>query len=95
MVMFEAWAAGTPVVATNHGGPPEFMAEDVGVLFEPATEGQETHNADGLAEAILEGLALSERPGIRQRCRAHAGRFSWSALGPRIEAMYEELGGRG
>ncbi|MBI2527820.1 MAG: glycosyltransferase family 4 protein [Candidatus Rokubacteria bacterium] len=89
--MFEAWAAGTPVVATDHGGLPEFMGEDVGVLFDPGTDGEETKNDEGLAAAILEGLALSERPGTRERCRAHAARFSWEVLGPRVEDLYRSL----
>ena len=95
LVMFEAWAAGTPVVAVAHGGPPEFMADGVGMLFEPGTDGEETHNAEGLAEAILGGLALAEREGTRERCRAHAERYSWSTLGPGIEDMYRELRSRG
>ena len=89
--MFEAWAAGTPVVATDHGGLPEFMGEGVGLLFDPRTDGQETQNDEGLAAAILEGLALSERAGTRERCRAHAARFSWEVLGPRVEDLYRSL----
>ena len=91
LVMLEAWAAGTPVVATNHGGPPEFMAAGVGTLFDPGTDGEETQNDEGLAAAILEGLALSERAGTRERCRAHAARFSWEVLGPRVEDLYRSL----
>lgn len=87
-VMMEAWASGTPVVATNHAGLPEFMSQDVGVLFDPLTNGEETMNIEGLAEAIMKGLALSQEQGIRERCRAHAERFSCSTSGPMIERIY-------
>jgi len=87
-VPVESFASGTPVVATNHGGIPEFVTSEVGVLFEPKTEGEETHNAIGLAEAILQGLALAEKGATRAACRAHALRYGWAAAGPRIEGLY-------
>lgn len=91
-VLFESLAAGTPVVATNHGGIPEFVGADVGVLFEPLTDGEETRNVAGLADAILQGLALAEKPETRDRCRAHAAQYAWPVLGPQIERLYR--GGR-
>ena len=87
-VLLESFASGTPVVATNHGGIPEFVRREVGVLFEPQTGGEETHNAKGLAEAVLEGLALAEKPDTRRACRAHAQQYCWPVIGPRIEALY-------
>jgi glycosyltransferase involved in cell wall biosynthesis len=87
-VLVESFASGTPVVATNHGGIPEFVTPEVGVLFDPQTGGEETHNARGLADAILEGLILAEKPGTRARCRAHAYGYGWAAVWPRIEQLY-------
>lgn len=87
-VILESLAAGTPVVATNHGGLPEFVDPDVGVLFEPGGQGEEATNAEGLAQALVEGLVLSRRDGVRERCRRHAERYSWDVLGPRVEALY-------
>ncbi|HWB83060.1 MAG TPA: glycosyltransferase family 4 protein [Bryobacteraceae bacterium] len=87
-VLIEAMSSGTPVVTTNHAGNPEFVTPETGVLFDPRTNGEETENAAGLADAILRGLALSEQNGIRERCRAQAARFSWPVLGPRIEQVY-------
>jgi glycosyltransferase involved in cell wall biosynthesis len=89
-VMFESWACGTPVVATRHAGLPEFFASGVGVLFDPQTDGEETHNTDGLADAIVRAVELAGERGARSRCRAHAEQYSWSALGPRIEAVYRD-----
>jgi phosphatidyl-myo-inositol alpha-mannosyltransferase len=87
-VIPESLASGTPVVGTNHGGIPEFITPEVGVLFDPRTAGEETSNAGGLAEAILEGLQLAGRSATRDKCRAHALTFSWGAIGPRIERVY-------
>jgi phosphatidylinositol alpha-mannosyltransferase len=87
-VLIESWASGTPVVATNHGGLPEFVNPDVGVLFEPMADLAETMNVDGLADAIIEGIALSQKPGIRETCRTHAMQFSYEALGPKYEELY-------
>ena len=86
--LFEAWASGATVVATAHGGLPEFMHPDVGFLFDPQSDGEEPRNPRGLADAILDALALARTPGIRQRCRQHAAQFSWSVLGPDLEAFY-------
>ena len=88
-VLMEAWAAGTPVVATRHGGLPEFVTPETGVLFEPLTNGEQTSNAGGLADALVEALKLSAQPGIRARCRQHVEQYSWEALGGNFERLYE------
>jgi len=87
-VLMEAWAAGAPVVATNHGGLPEFVTPAVGVLFDPGSNGEQTNNAEGLADALLGGLVLAQEPNVRDRCRAHAEQYSWQRLGPEIERLY-------
>jgi len=86
--LLESLACGTPVVVANHGGVPEYVAPGTGVLFDPRSNGEETQNAEGLSDAILEALKLSELPETRGLCRAHAERHSWKALGPRYEAVY-------
>ncbi len=90
-VMFEAWSCGAAVAATRHGGLPEFVTPEVGRLFDPLTNGQETLNADGLTEAILGALEIAKQPQTRAACRRHAERYSWSALGPPLEALYAGL----
>jgi glycosyltransferase involved in cell wall biosynthesis len=90
-VLMEAWAAGTPVVTTNHGGVPEFVTESVGILFEPMTNGEQTDNTEGLAEAILKAIQLAQRPETADACREHARGFSTRRIGDRIEALYKRI----
>jgi len=87
-VVMEALASGTPVVIARHGGLPEMITPHVGVDFDPATDGEETHNAQGLADALRAGLVLAAKDGVRERCRSHAASFSVDALGPRYEEIY-------
>ena len=90
-VLMEAWSAGTPIVTTDHGGVPEFVNEDVGVLFDPMANDFETHNAEGLAEAIISVIKLAQRPKTAAACRAHVRSFSGSVTGPIIESLYQQI----
>jgi glycosyltransferase involved in cell wall biosynthesis len=92
MVVIESWACGTPVVVTNHGGLPELLTDpSTGLCFDPLTEGYETSNFDGLAEAIVQGLKLSDRQDVRPRCRRRAETYDWSVLGPRYEELFRAV----
>jgi len=93
-VLMEAWAAGTPIVTTDHGGVPEFVNPQVGVLFDPMTQGTETRNREGLAEAILKAITLAQRPETAAACRAHAHEFSGAKIGPRLGALYDRVSRR-
>jgi len=65
LVVSEAYASGTPIVASRIGGLPELVREGVtGVLFEPG-------NADALAESVeaLWGRRAELAP-MRRACRA-------------------------
>ena len=77
LVLVEALAAGTPVVAADSGASGELVTPDVGRLFEP-------DDAGALARALDETLAIVAP---REACRAHARRWDWQAIGPRYEAV--------
>lgn len=89
MAVVESWACGTPVVVTRHGGLPELVCDArLGRTFEPLTEDQETRNASGLAEAIVDALPLARDPATATRCRERAELLSWERLGPEYESLY-------
>jgi phosphatidylinositol alpha-mannosyltransferase len=89
LVLIESLASGTPVVGTRHSGITEVVAEGVGALFDPGTDGSEAVNEEGLAQAMLGALALHADPHLGERCRAAAQRFSWESVIPRIERVHE------
>lgn len=93
MVILESLSTGTPVVGTRDGAIPELINNPgVGRLFDPGvSNGAAPTNVEGLTQALLECLELSQKPGTAERCRAHGETFSWSVWGPRYEALYRQL----
>ena len=84
LVLVEALACGTPVVATDRDGMREVVDRDgIGRLF----DGGE----DELARALLEALDLSSDPATAAACRARAEDFSIERCTDRYEALYREL----
>jgi len=81
-------AAGLPVLSTPVGGIPEAVAEGVeGILVEPGDIPALAHALDRL----LGDEHLAARMGAAARRKAETT-FSASAVLPRVEAMYEEMG---
>ena len=62
LVAIEAMACGAPVIATNQGGLPDFVNEEVGGLVE-------VEDAKGLADKILEVLTRKEGKEREDWCR--------------------------
>jgi glycosyltransferase involved in cell wall biosynthesis len=78
----EALASGTPVVATRVGGIPKLVNESVaGALVEPGDE-------QALASALRVSLDRHWDP---LAIRATSSPYWWSAIGPKIAAIYDEL----
>ena len=85
LVLAEAMACGTPVVATNDGGMREVVADDrTGRLFDG-------DDPDVLARAILDALGLSADPGTAAACRARAEEFSSERCASRYLELYASL----
>ena len=86
LVAVEAMACGTPVVATNQGGLPDFVNSAVGALVEP-------EDADDLARGIVEtlGRALAE-PAWREEIAAYAsGNYSQAVIIRELDELYREV----
>lgn len=87
LVMVESLAAGTPVVGADHGAIPEVIDDDaIGRRFAPGDVAQ-------LVGALKAAIELSDDPATADRCRLRAQRWSWSAVGPRLEGIYADLAG--
>ena len=88
LVAIEAMACGTPVVATNEGGLPDFVTPDVGTLVP-------VDDAAALAAAVRREAEAKETRGPAAARRA-AAEHSWrSRVAQTVSVAYEEaLGDR-
>jgi glycosyltransferase involved in cell wall biosynthesis len=86
-VVLEAMAAGKPVIATNWGGPADYLDESCGILVNPSGYAE---MVDGIAAAmvLLAGNPeLAARMGEAGRLRVQR-QFSWQGKIDRIEEIY-------
>ena len=83
IVVLEGWRAGTAVVATDHGGPPEFVHDSVdGLLVDP-------FNTAAFASVL--GRVLSDdrlRHDIAAAGRARVEAFAWPRIAEEYRAVY-------
>jgi glycogen synthase len=90
IVVLEAWRAGVAVVATNRGGPPEFVRDGLdGVLVDP-------FDTAGFA-ATLEALLLEpdRRRAIAASGRQRVAEFGWPIIAERYRSIYASVTGPG
>lgn len=83
LVAIEALACGTPVVATNQGGLPEFVNESVGALVD-------VDDAEGLAAAIVQEIETDAKR-VKGPVAAEYARngFAWSTQVRKMTEVYE------
>jgi glycosyltransferase involved in cell wall biosynthesis len=84
LVLVEALASGTPVVTTDHGGPPEIVARATPGTGRAVPPG----DADALAAALLELLPVQTSP-ERRRARLPA----FAPPPPRFAELFREVAG--
>lgn len=84
LVAVEALACGTPVVATNEGGLPDFVDERLGTLVD-------VDDRESLAQAIVSEIRSGSKAtkGVFAADYALRG-FSWSGQVDKMVAIYEE-----
>jgi len=84
LVAVEALACGTPVVATNEGGLPDFVDERVGALVD-------VDDSAVLAEAIINEIRANSKAAKGPFAAAYALKdFSWSGQVDKMIAIYQE-----
>ena len=89
IVLAEAMACGTPVVATRVGGAPDVVQDGVtGRLVEHG----DVDALAGAMDALLADDGLRARMGAAGKARAFAA-FSWDAVVESTEALYREVAG--
>jgi glycosyltransferase involved in cell wall biosynthesis len=90
LIVAESLAAGTPVVATPVGALPEILQERFpSLVCRDAT-------AAGIRERIDHLLRTPSDLPSAQECRAHAARYTWDAVTPRLREVYRHVhDGRG
>jgi glycogen(starch) synthase len=83
IVVLEGWRAGTAVVVTDRGGPPEFVHDgEDGLLVDPF---------DTAAVAAVLGRVLGDdalRDSIAAAGRARVGAFAWPLVAEQYRALY-------
>jgi glycosyltransferase involved in cell wall biosynthesis len=86
-VILEAWRAGTPVIASNHGGPPEFVRDNQdGALVDPFDTGAFARTLEHLmADPQL-------RHAFAAAGRARVGQFGWSRIADEYRRVYSSIG---
>lgn len=90
IVILEAWRAGTPVVATRRGGPPEFVRDGRdGLLVDP-------FDTAGFAAALQSLLSDPERrERIGRAGQARVQEFGWASIADRYRRVYASVVGDG
>jgi glycosyltransferase involved in cell wall biosynthesis len=80
-VALEAYAAGTPVIATAVGGLVDLVGGfDPAALVDPEPA--------AIAAAIAHALRMDTSD--RESCRAYAATFDWDHIGPRVVEVFVE-----
>jgi phosphatidyl-myo-inositol alpha-mannosyltransferase len=85
MVLTEAFACATPVVASDISGYRDVMTAKTGLLVPPG-------DADALARAVVELLGdESRRRELGEGARARAHTYSWDDIAARLLAVYQRV----
>ena len=83
MVVLEALACGTPVIAARAGGPVEILRPDTGRLVD--------HSVEGFAAPMAAALTDDVAPAVHAAAVARAREFGWDAFARRIDDVMDAV----
>lgn len=88
-VVLEAMTAGLPAIATNWGGPADYLNDSCGILVEPTCrEGFITGLEDAMVKlAQSPELRMAMGQAAQERARTH---FDWEAKVDRMTVLYQQ-----
>jgi phosphatidyl-myo-inositol alpha-mannosyltransferase len=86
MVLTEAFAAGTPVIASDIGGYRDVVTDGEDGVLVPAADPQRL--AEELQTMYLEP---ERRRAMGERAREHAARYAWPRIADEVSDVYEEV----
>lgn len=88
LVTLEAMAAGTPVIATNIGGIPEQITDEVGVIVPPEDPIALSNKIDELLNKSDERQEMGQQAIERVK-----EEFSWNSIANQVATQYQEIMG--
>lgn len=83
MVLLEAMACGTPVIAVDRGGPTEIVTSSSGWLVEPS--------AEGFAAALAKAAEPDGFHNLQIAARSRAESFGWHVFTQRVDAVMSAI----
>jgi glycosyltransferase involved in cell wall biosynthesis len=86
LTLLESMSSGTPVVCTDVGGMPEYVADGTTGFIVPPNEPQAMRVA---MLRLLDDTALNRQMGVAGR--EHIGKFTWPALAGQVMVIYRSL----
>lgn len=85
LVILEAMAAGTPIIASNRGGPSEILTDDTGLTFDPEMPGQLAQHLEELA------VDASRRARLARSARDRVAQFDRSRMVAEVESVWRKV----
>ena len=90
--VLEGMAYGKPVIATDWGGPPDYIDSQTGILISPLNDQQYIHDLSAAMEKLGNDRALREKMGQRGVTKVLHD-YTWEAKIEKILNFYQQLVG--
>ena len=89
-VVLEAFACRTPAIATDWGGPQDYITEETGILVAPQNREQFIDDLCAAMTSLIDRPDRVEAMGnaARERIESH---FTWKAKATRMREIYQQL----